>query len=99
MSPTAQQCRACYDAKLDERRSLNPPRRQRVQRDPPNVIWLRRAKGLSLRELAKLVDISPGYLHDIESGRRGPSTVVLNRLAEVLNCPPVALMRKDGERP
>lgn len=41
-------------------------------------------KGLGLRELARLVDIAPSYVSDIEYGRRVPSEGVLRELCEAL---------------
>lgn len=76
------------------------PRRgrgQRIDLDPAAVTWLRQTRGISLRGLAKLVEISPGYLHDIESGRRGPTDAVLDRITTALGCPRAVLMRKRGE--
>lgn len=42
------------------------------------------AKGLGLRELARIVGIDPAHLSRIESGKAVPSVSVLLRLAEVL---------------
>ncbi len=33
----------------------------------------RKSMGLSIRKVAQRADISPGYLHDLETGRRLPS--------------------------
>jgi transcriptional regulator with XRE-family HTH domain len=41
---------------------------------------LRQSAGLSLRQLATIVHYSPSYLHDIETGRRQPSTAVAARI-------------------
>gem|GEM_PF-1690733 len=47
---------------------------------------LRSMRGLGLNELARAADVSPGYLSQIESGRRGnPSVEVLARLARALD--------------
>jgi transcriptional regulator with XRE-family HTH domain len=40
--------------------------------------------GRSLRELAKLLDITPSYQSDIENDRRVPAEEVLKRTAELL---------------
>lgn len=45
---------------------------------------LRVKKELTLRELARRVDISPSFLSEIETGRSYPSDPVLERLAEEL---------------
>lgn len=39
---------------------------------------------VTLRDLAKTLDLAPSYLSDIENDRRVPSEEVLHRLAEVL---------------
>lgn len=44
----------------------------------------REAKGLSLRELADLVDVHWSYLGHVEAGRKRPSLAVLKRLSDVL---------------
>ncbi len=44
----------------------------------------RTARGLSLRALARLVPMNPGYLSQIEHGTRTPSRVLVERLSEVL---------------
>lgn len=41
----------------------------------------REAKDVSLRELARRLDLSPSYLSDIENDRRVPAEDVLRRLA------------------
>jgi transcriptional regulator with XRE-family HTH domain len=45
----------------------------------------RQAAGLSLRELAAQVHYSRGYLHDLETGRRRPTTETAARLGVALN--------------
>ena len=42
-------------------------------------------KDMSLRELARQVDLTPSYLSDIENDRRIPSEEVLKVLAEVID--------------
>jgi transcriptional regulator with XRE-family HTH domain len=60
------------------------------------LAWLRVSRGFSLRALAKAVGISPGYLHDLESGRRPVTTRLLQRLAVALDCAPT-LLRPEAE--
>lgn len=45
---------------------------------------LREKKDISLRELARLVDISPSFMSDIELGRRNPSKEILEKIANKL---------------
>jgi len=51
---------------------------------------IRKSRGLSLRKLAKLAEMSNGNLSDIENNKVNPSTVTLDRLA-------TALQVKTGE--
>ena len=46
---------------------------------------LREQKDLSLRELAKKLDLSPAFLSDVELGRRFPSDDVLAKIAKHLD--------------
>lgn len=50
-----------------------------------NIRNAREAKGLSINALAKKCNISPGYLSDIEKGKKdNPSIDLLRSIAEVL---------------
>lgn len=50
-----------------------------------NIKTLRSKKGLSLRELAKKIDVSPSFLSQVETGKAVPSLLTLKRLADALN--------------
>jgi transcriptional regulator with XRE-family HTH domain len=50
-----------------------PPRTIVDPRFPARLRELRQARGLSLRDLAKLTYLGKSYLHDYETGRRAPS--------------------------
>ena len=54
------------------------------------------AKQLSLRGLARQVDIAPSYLADIENDRRTPSESVLRRVSAILDVDFDALMQQAG---
>lgn len=45
---------------------------------------LRNQKGISLRELAQLTDVSHSFINDIEKCRRYPAPAVLDRIAKEL---------------
>ena len=60
------------------------------------VTAFRAHEGLTLRELAKRVAISPGYLSEIERGVKPESVAVLSRIAHELGTTIDALM-VDGE--
>lgn len=49
-----------------------------------NVQARRRERGLSQEELAHRADMHQTYLSGIERGRRNPSVLVLDRLAQAL---------------
>lgn len=53
-------------------------------------------KQLSLRGLARQVDIVPSYLADIENDRRTPSETVLRRISAILDLDFDALMQQAG---
>ena len=55
--------------------------RQRVGR---NLQKIRREKGLSQEELARLANIHQTYLSGVEGGKRNPSVLVLDRIAQAL---------------
>ena len=51
--------------------------------------------GLSIRELARLTEVSAPFLSDIELGRRFPSDEVLVRMAKTLKLPVETLKQHD----
>jgi len=51
--------------------------------------------GISIRELARLTDVSAPFLSDVELGRRFPSDEVLARLAKVFKMPVDGLKQHD----
>jgi transcriptional regulator with XRE-family HTH domain len=47
----------------------------------------REERGLTLREFAKSLGVSPSYISDVELGhRKTPSMEKLKRIADILNC-------------
>lgn len=56
---------------------------------------LREGADLSLRELAKSVDVSAPFLSDVELGRRYPSDEVLIKVARALKVPAERLKQLD----
>jgi len=61
------------------------------------IHWLREARGLSLRELARRVGVSAPFLSDIEHNRR--ATDRLGKLATVLGVDLAELERFDARLP
>src|SRR5438046_261259 len=60
---------------------------------------LRENKDISLRELAKRVELSAAFLSDVELGRRFPSKKVLRQLADALDIKPDDLENFDTRAP
>lgn len=56
---------------------------------------LREEKDLSVRELAKKVDVSAAFLSDVELGRRHPSSETLTKIARTLGKPVAELSTLD----
>lgn len=57
-----------------------------LQRLGAEVREARECRRLSLRALAATLRLSPGYVSDIENGRRAPSHETLDALALTLGC-------------
>lgn len=57
---------------------------------------LRTEKGIGLNELARRVQVSGAYIHDIELGFRPGSRAVLQRIADELGVSFDDLIRKAG---
>lgn len=55
------------------------------QRVGLNVQRVRRSRGYSQEELAERAQIHQTYLSGVESGKRNPTVVVLDRIAIALN--------------
>ena len=53
--------------------------------------------GMTVVELAKLADLSPGMLSKIENGQTSPSLATLKSLAAALNVPVTSLFRQFEE--
>jgi transcriptional regulator with XRE-family HTH domain len=55
----------------------------------------RERAGISIRELARLTDLSAPFLSDIELGRRFPSDDVIGRFAKVFEVAPEEIKQHD----
>jgi transcriptional regulator with XRE-family HTH domain len=60
---------------------------------------VRLARGLSLRELAKRVDVSPSLISQVETGRASPSVSTLYAMAQVLSVSVDDLLFDEVDRP
>jgi len=55
------------------------------QRVSKNIQRIRREKGLSQEEVAHLAEIHQTYLSGVETGKRNPSILVVERIAKALS--------------
>ena len=71
-------------------------------REPPDVgsqiRALRQQRGLSLRALAKLCELSPNTISLVERGTSSPSVSTLHRLATALKVPITTFFEDRGEK-
>jgi transcriptional regulator with XRE-family HTH domain len=59
----------------------------------------REAKGLSLREMARKIQVSPTFLSKVETENWKPGEEKLQRIAEVIGCEPDDLFALAGRVP
>src|SRR4029077_12938388 len=59
----------------------------------------REAKGLSLRDMAKKIKVSPTFLSKVETENWKPGEEKLRKIAEVIGCDSEELMAKAGRVP
>jgi transcriptional regulator with XRE-family HTH domain len=59
----------------------------------------REAKGLSLRDMAKKIKVSPTFLSKVETEDWKPGEEKLRRIAEVIGCDPDILLARAGRVP
>ena len=74
--------------------ALTPVRKAPTDHDPAAVVWARKAKRWKQAQLADAINISPALMSYIESGERNAGPELLDRMAQVLNCPVSMLERK-----
>jgi len=60
---------------------------------------LRRRRGLTATELATRVQVTSGFISQLEHGRTSPSLETLQRLAQTLQVPLTYLLQDDNPRP
>lgn len=58
---------------------------------------IREARGLGIREFARVVKLRPGQVNDLEKGRREPTTAMYQRLTAELRVP-LWSIRKGSKR-
>jgi transcriptional regulator with XRE-family HTH domain len=59
----------------------------------------REAKGLSLREMARIIKVSPTFLSKVETENWKPGEEKLQKIAEVIGCDPDDLFSRAGRVP
>ncbi len=64
----------------------------------PQIQVVRRARGMSGRALANMINATPTYITMLERGTRTPSLALLQRLAAALGIPAWALVLLAEER-
>lgn len=62
-----------------------------------NIKRLRAGKGLTQAVFAEMLDISIGYLSEIETGRQMPSSKKLFKMMELLECTPNEMILGDEQ--
>lgn len=72
-------------------------RRIEIPVNRPVLRALREAKYPNASEAARAADISPGTLHDIESGRRNGTKDTLRRIAKALGVDLSVITRSEDE--
>ena len=60
---------------------------------------VRRERGLSLRDLAKRLDVSPSLISQVETGRASPSVSTLYAMAQALSVSVDDLLFDEVDRP
>jgi transcriptional regulator with XRE-family HTH domain len=68
---------------------------------PPGLLLRERriAQELSVRKLAGIIGVDPGYLSRIERGMAEPSKALLLRLSRTLEMPPGQVLSHAGKLP
>ena len=62
-----------------------------------NVKQCRKQSGLTQEKLAELCNTDPGYIRQIESGRRFPSVSYIEKIAAALNIMPYILFYEESD--
>ncbi|GAA0632538.1 hypothetical protein GCM10010174_62010 [Kutzneria viridogrisea] len=62
-------------------------RRAPLHHDPEAVRWVRERSGWTQAYTAEMLDITPAYLCEIESGKRSAPPRLLLKLADLVKCP------------
>ena len=62
-----------------------------------NLRRLRKAKGLTMKELGEKVEVTESMIQMLETGKRKPSFELLLKLGEVLDCSVDDLVREEKE--
>ena len=58
---------------------------------------IRLKSGLSLREIARQLDVSPSFISQIENGKSQPSVATLYSFAKLLSVPVDVLFQSSGD--
>ncbi|WP_352231376.1 helix-turn-helix transcriptional regulator [Actinomadura sp. NBRC 104412] len=65
-----------------------------LNQEPEAVTYAREQAGLTKTEVARACGVSLSLISEIEKGTRNATPAMIVKLAHVLNCPRVVLLRK-----
>jgi DNA-binding transcriptional regulator YiaG len=68
-----------------------------IDHDPESVVRAREGTGLSQRKFARALNITSGYLSEIESGKRNANQSMILRIAALSKCPVNYLLAKPSK--
>lgn len=63
-----------------------------------NLVWLRKQRGISQKQLAELLETSPTNVNYWEKGKTKPKLQMINKISTVLNVPLSSLMDVDFDK-
>ena len=58
-----------------------------------NLKRIRSGKGISQSEIARSLDVSRGFVSNLENGKRNPTLVTITRLAKAVGTTPSKLLK------
>lgn len=66
----------------------------RLDHDPESLVWARKQAGVTQRWVAQQLGVSPGHMSEMEAGTRNATPANISKIAKLLGCPRVVLVRK-----
>lgn len=62
-----------------------------------NLIKFRKLKGITQIQLSEMADLSTGMIGQIESRKRNPTLITVQKIADALNIPASDLLKETSE--